>query len=385
MMTPPPTDPMDPTSVPDPAGGWSCTIRSVPDATVAHVAQGYLVHPSGVFDTTGAYVHEAVHWRGRPLMTEPPRPDRTDHLPGRWLWGGVLMDHFGHFLTESTGRLWALDAIDGKLDGIVFLPEKGFGKTPAPQAKSYQTLFFQLLGIDLPVRLLSTPTRIDQLEVPGPGFGIGPLMSGTDAFRAFIRNRLARGLTPTGSEDLYISRSELDLSLGGILGERVLERHLAAAGYDIYHPQNHSLPDQIARYRAARRVISLDGSAFHLLAMAAPPGQSVALIKRRRGSAPEGIIRQIAAFTGQQPTVINVLNRSWVRSDRMRPDNFSYGELDFHRLGAALVKAGFLPPDTQWPSMPQRRVEGAVEWLERKLRKQGLTFIPDPPLGKARR
>lgn len=376
---------MDPTSAPDPAGGWSCAIRSVPDATVAHVPRGYLLHPSGVFDADRAYVHQAVHWRGRPLMTPPPWPQRRDHLPGRWLWGGVLMDHFGHFLTESTGRLWALDHLDGPLDGIVFLPEKGFGKSPPPQAKTYQRLFLDLLGIDLPIRLLSAATRIDQLEVPGPGFGIGPLMPGTTAFRTFIHTRLAPAIAPSGGENLYISRSALDLSLGGILGERVLERHLASAGYDIYHPQNHSLPEQIARYRAARRVISLDGSALHLLAMVAPPDQSIAIIKRRKGSAPDGIIRHIAGFTGRQPTVIDVLNRSWIRSDRTRADNFSYGELNFHALGTALAHAGFLPPDTDWPNMPQRRLRGAVEWLERRLRKQGLTFTPVPPLPEPRR
>lgn len=379
--TPPtPADPMDPRSVPDPAGGWTTTIRTVPDAVVAHIAQGYLVHPSGVFDAQGVYVHEAVHWRGRPLMTEPPRPDGTDHLPGRWLWGGVLMEHFGHFLTESTGRLWALDHLEGPVDGIVFLPEKGFGKSPAPQIKAYQTLFLHLLGIDLPVRVLSAATRIDRLEVPGPGFGIGPLMTGTDRFRQFIHTRLARDIAPSGGENLYISRSALDLSLGGILGERVLERHLTAAGYEIYHPQDHSLPDQIARYRAARRVISLDGSALHLLAMVAPPDQSVALIKRRKGVAPEGIIRHLSAFTGRQPTVIDVLDRSWVRSDRQKADNYSYGELDFHRLGKVLLRNGFLPDGTVWPSMPRRRLLAAVDWLQKRLRKRGLTFAPHPPL-----
>ena len=60
----------------------------------------------------------------RAAMTPPPWPQRRDHLPGRWLWGGVLMDHFGHFLTESTPRLWAIGALKDQLDGLVFLHKR---------------------------------------------------------------------------------------------------------------------------------------------------------------------------------------------------------------------------------------------------------------------
>lgn len=368
---------MDTSLPPQPEGGWSCSLRQVERAVVAHVPKGYLVHPSGVFDAAGTYVPEAVHWRGRPLMVPPPYPDVTAPLPGRWLWGGVLMEHFGHFLTESTGRLWALQDIEAEIDGIVFLPERGFGSGETLALKSYQRDFFDLLGIRLPVRILTQATTIDKLDVPGPGFGIGPLLRGTELARAFFQARLGAGIEPVGSDRLYISRSRLDVRLGGVLGEKLLERCFADAGYEIYHPQDHSLRDQIARYRAARCIVGLDGSALHLVALVARKDQKVALIKRRKGSAPEGIERNLTGFMGHPPTVVDAITCSWVRSDRGRADNYSYGELDFTALSRKLVADGFLDATADWKGLSPRRVEGAIAWLEKKMKRKGLTFASD--------
>jgi hypothetical protein len=353
----------------------------VPGAVVSHCREGYLVHPSGVFDAAGAYVHEAVQWRQRPLMTPPPFPETTDPLPGRWLWAGVLMEHFGHFLTESLGRLWALDALDGPLDGIVYLPEKGFGAAEELALKGYQQRFFDLLGIELPVRLLTRPTRVDRLEVPGPGFGIGPMIGGSAAFRAFIKARLAPGIAAQGAEKIYISRSRLDRKLGGILAESLVEKLLVQEGYAIYHPQLDPIEAQIARFRAASHVISLDGSALHLLALVARPGQQVAVIKRRGGGAPDGIVRHLEGFTGQRPLVIDVIVQNWVRSDRQSADNYSYGELDFVRLANTLAAHGYLPPGARFPMLSPRRAQAAIAKIEERTLRTGLHYTARPAPG----
>lgn len=376
--TEPPADPFDAMCAPEPAGGWSTAVRSVERAVATHARRGYLVHASGVFDADGRYVHEAVHWRGRPLMVPPPPPEAAESLPGRWLWGGVLHDHFGHFLMESTGRLWALPALEGALDGIVYLPERGFGRRAADRGLApFQRLFLDLLGVRLPVRILDRPTRIDLLEVPGQGFGIGPMVEGTAPFRAFVRDRFARDVAPEGPARLYVSRSTLDLRLGGILGEKRLETYLADEGYEVFHPQAHPLPEQIARYRAATRVVGPDGSALHLFAMTGTADQPVAVLKRRSGRGAHEVLRHLGAFTGRDPVVIDAIARNWIRSDRGRVDNFSYGELDFARLGEALAAAGFVAPGRAWTSVPSRRIRRQLDGMEARLARKGLTFRPD--------
>ncbi|MCB6176728.1 glycosyltransferase family 61 protein [Rhodobacter sp. Har01] len=369
---------MDATQAPDPLGGWSTTIRSVPDAVVNHVQAGYLVHPSGVFDASGRYVHEAVLWRGRPLMVPPPLPETPAYQPGRWMWAGPLHAHFGHFLTESTGRLWALERLEKDIDGIVFLPGAPLDPAAgAPELTGFQRAFLDLLDLRVPVRVLDRPTRFEHLEVPGQGFGIGPLAGGTAPFRAFIRNRFARSVAPDGPQRLYISRAKLGADFGGILGEKRLQTYLEQAGYAIFHPQLQSLTEQIACYKAARLVVAPDGSALHLLAMVARPDLRVAVIRRRLGPGANGILQQLADFTGTKPLVIDAILGNWIRSDRKRVDNFSFGEVDFAAVGQRLAETGFVAQAADWTALPAARPAKLIRNIEATLSRRKLTFRLD--------
>lgn len=369
-------DLQDATRAPSPEGGWSTRIVSVKDAIVAPPRDTGMIQPSGVFDASGAYIHEAVLWRDRQLMVPTDLPEVTDHLTGRWIWGGVLLNHFGHFLTESTGRLWAIDAVKGQVDGLVFMSKREGGAEDV--VKEYHKTFMDLMGVTLPIRIIAAPTRIDLLEVAGQGFGIGPLARGTAPFRQFVQSRFARSVTPAGPSRLYISRSELGALRGGILEEVRLEACLAACGYEIFHPQKHPMPEQIARYKAAEQVVALDGSALHLLAMVATDRQQVGIIKRRDSGATDGIVRHLEAFSGRAPLVIDTILQDWVRSDRSRADRFSFGELDFAALGRTLGAAGFVPSDTRWASLTPVESAAAMREIEAKLRRNKLTFQPVP-------
>lgn len=380
---------MDATKAPDPGGGWSEAIVSVADAVIATTPLPDMIQPMGVFDAAGRYVHEAVLWRGRPLMVEPEHPAEVEHLPGRWIWGGVLLNHFGHFLTESLGRLWALDAVAGKVDGIVFVPKREDADDGAAvEMQGFHRLFFDLAGVDVPIRIVTRPTRVDLLEVPGQGFGIGPMAEGTRAFRAFLETRFARDIAPVGGERLYISRSGLSAQKGGILRETRLEELLAGEGYEIFHPQKHSLVDQIARYKGARQIVALDGSALHLAAMSGARGQQVAVVKRRDSGASDSIVRNLSAFLGIAPDVIDVIRQDWIRSDRRRADRFSIGELDFAALGRALAGLGYVDAGADWPALTEEEAQAAIREVESGLRRRKLTFSPVPrgtPTRRARR
>jgi Glycosyltransferase 61 len=362
----------DARQIPSPAGGWSTQVRAVPRALVCPIAAGYLVHEAGIFDAGGQYVHEGVLWRGRPLLVAPPMPIPVAQLPGRWVWGGVLHGHFGHFLTESTGRLWALDTIKADVAGLVFVAKRDVGA----EMKPFHKTFLELLGVHLPVKIITEPTTIEMLEVPGQGFGIGPLASGTDLFRTFIHRHFAVDVVPQGGDKLYISRSELSVTLGGIVEEVRLERYLAACGYEIFHPQNFTLQDQIARYKAARKIVALDGSALHLLAMVGTADQTVVMIKRRNSNGSNGIVRHLTAFMEREPLVLDVIAQNWVRSDRPGVDNFSFGELDLATLGTELGRAGFVPKGVDWTSLTPAETNAAIRLIETKLRRRKLTFHP---------
>jgi hypothetical protein len=353
-MTQPYLDPgsPDPTTQPMPGGGWSETVVTLENAIVMPPAVSKLVQPAGILHADGSYCPQGALWRRfRPITTEPDMPDAIpETLPGRWLWGGVLWVHFGHFLTESSSRLWALGGLDRPVDGILFIPKR---PDVGAALQGYQQQFMDLFAPGVPFRSVAVPTRVQELLVPGQGFGLGKITAGTDAFRAAVHDRFARDVAAEGPEKLYISRSALGLGKGGMLGEERLEQLLQAEGYHIFHPQQHDLATQIARYKAARQVIAADGSALHLFAMVGRPDQEVAIILRRKSAAYNLLTDNVTHFCGRPPLVIEALRTEWLRAGSGKSNRLSFGELDHPLIGQRLGDAGFLPKGLDWPALDE--------------------------------
>ena len=331
-----------------------------------------MVQQGGVIDDRDRFVDAAVHWRrGRPLLLPPATvPAAQATLRGSWLWGGVLLNHFGHFLTESTPRLWALPELEGQIDGIVFLHKRNGEPT------EFHRTFLKLLQCDLPIEVALAPTRVERLHVPGQGFGLGRITIGTPKFRQLFTERFARDIAPEGPERLYISRSALGPKRGGALGESLLEEHLAREGYEIFHPQQNRLETQIARYRAAQRIIALDGSALHLAAFVGSNAQRVAMIRRRSSSMSNAIVIHLKAFMHRAPDVIDAIRADWVLRDRARADRFSLGELDMPGLQRLLARGGFVAPDgPAWPNLDPVWRDAEIDKLRSEF---GMDYIAIP-------
>jgi hypothetical protein len=202
---------------PLPEGGWSQDIRVLTDATVVPPLENGFVQAAGVLDREGGYCAHGALWRRyRPLTTAPAAPTgEVEELGGRWLWGGVLWAHFGHFLVESTSRLWALDHLDRPVDGILFMPKR---PRAGKNTRGFQMDFIGMMAPELPVRVLASPMQVKELIVPGQGFGLGRITAGTSRFRAAIHNRFAHEIQPDGPERIYLSRSALGLGKGECWG-----------------------------------------------------------------------------------------------------------------------------------------------------------------------
>ena len=325
---------------PMPDSGWSRKLGQVDGAIVVPPTEQGFVQAAGVLDAGGRYRAEGALWRnGRALTTRPAMPSGalTDR-PGTWLWGGVLWMHFGHFLVESTARLWALDQLDGKIDGILYVPKR---PRNGDEVLDFQRMLIRSLGTEVPVACAATPERVERLIVPGQGFGLGAMIAGTDEFRAAMRRRSGRDIPAEGPEKLYISRSKLPSGRGNLIGEAELEAKLQAQGYTVYHPEKHDIRHQIATYKAAKKVIAAEGSALHMLAMVADDSTDVAMIVRRPSGATRNIETHLTAFTGRAPAVITQLRRSWKPLGPAKPRTWM-GELDMPALQAALARQGFI-------------------------------------------
>ena len=221
--------------------------------------------------------------------------------------------------------------------------------------KSYAPIINVFSG-GLPIIPETQPKTVERLIVPEPGFGHQSRMRGTDKYKNTMRRRVAETIAPEGSERLYVSRSELNDTRGSVFGEKLIEACMAANGYEIFHPQQHSAAEQLARYRAARYLVSLDGSAIHFAAYALQPGAKVAIIKRRKSDIPDNMARQLGRFADAEVDLIEVIKTMWVKAGTRHIDHRSFGELDLVQLSKILFERGFLSKPDQLRNMRQDEI-----------------------------
>ena len=213
------------------------------------------------------------------------------------------------------------------------------------------------IGSEAQIVCTPAPEAVERLIVPGQGFGLGPMIPGTDRFRVAMGNRFGKGIKADGPDKLYVSRSALPAGRGNLIGEKELEARLSDEGYTIYHPQQHDIRHQIATYKAAKKVIAAEGSALHMLAMVADKKTDIAMIVRRPSGATRNLETHLEAFTGRAPLTVTQLIRSWKPRGPAKPRMWM-GELDMPALQNALADAGFIAPaGPVWTSLDPKVVQ----------------------------
>lgn len=303
----------------------------------------------GVLDEFGQFCTFSRGVMGPRRAADAPVPAAatdTRTLQGRYLYGGWLRAHFGHFLLESTARLWAMSALDRPVDGIIFTP---FRKGGLRMARKRYGDFLTILTNGADLTVLRSPTQVEELVVPDPGFGHHARILGSPLYRAHCRAQVAASVPASGPEKLYVSRSALADQRGGVIGEELIEDVMKANGYTIFHPQKHPIRVQLAHYRAARQLVALDGSALHMAAYSLEPGARVGMILRRHSKLLDGLAQQVALFAQAEVTQIDALQASWIDKDAKRADFRSIGELDFEPLFDQLAQSGFIAPPRTVP------------------------------------
>lgn len=115
------------------------------------------------------------------------------------IFGGCIIDHFGHALLDGTARMWYLpDAPSGMK--IVFLRYPRSTNTPFDALR-----FVELMGIDMSrVEIIDKPTKFDRVIVPDEA--IYPM----DAYRAeYVKtfDAIRDNIKPMEDKKIYLSRS----------------------------------------------------------------------------------------------------------------------------------------------------------------------------------
>ena len=253
------------------------------------LVDGFPIYRGGVWHDDHRALSLAKHYdSARCVLTCAPPDNHHEvvNLPGTWLYAGPVRDQFGHFLTESLARLWALDHPDiGKVDGLLW---SGLGDFGVP---SFVQPVLEHLA-DLPPSRFVTDGVVqpDRLILPRQegGSGVGMLLS--HGLAATLRRRFAAiGTAPAERRGmLYVSRSAMAHNdhwqrhgSGQLSPGPVIDAAFERAGYRVFHPETASLSEQIKAYRSAAVLVLDEGSALHLAGLVAHPETQVVVLCRR--------------------------------------------------------------------------------------------------------
>lgn len=293
--------------------------------------------PGGLLDGGPVYPQGAPDWVHMPLQggrdwvrgpAVAPAGIAFDPLPGRYAFIGPAVAHFGHMVAEFLHRAWVLRQ-DPALRPLLVAAGRRAAIPP------FVADYLRLVGAPEPV-LVDRPRLVADLVVGEPGRLLGATC--TAAYGRLVGAMLPPALlAPQGqARDLAILRGHLQT--GRCIGEAWIEQHLAAEGYRIFRPEQHSLADQIAALAGAERIVASEGSALHLFDLLPPVRARIAVIGRRRGMAiPRTCLAEKAADLHliRPPFIIGTLHR---RNPRANALTF----IDPHEVLVALREAGFI-------------------------------------------
>jgi hypothetical protein len=199
----------------------------------------------------------AVHSR-RGLPADP------DHEVAEAIYAGLFYAGFGHFITETLPNLLAVAEAKRQNPDIkllfhtpAFFRSQSQATIEGPLSRHVE-FFLDLIGLDLAGSILvDRPMRVRRLLVPESPFQrkfrYKPwLCEGIDA--------LLGPCAPTGQK-VYLSRSRWPKPR--IYDEDRAEAVFREHGYDIVHPQDLGLAEQIALVRGASALAGPQGTALH--------------------------------------------------------------------------------------------------------------------------
>ncbi|MDG3042909.1 glycosyltransferase family 61 protein [Roseicyclus marinus] len=341
---------------------------------VTYHPKNHSPRPGGVIAADGSYLDLShCHYTTAKRWTLPCAPDPevpvTD-LPGTWLYGGVLDPAFGHCIIESLSRLWVLDHLDSPPDGIVFLPavHRTFYQRPKRYLAATAAVFDSLDGLPARRACPTQPVRPERLIMGAQGMGGGDFSAGSPEFRAFMQRHFLPDVAPSGGENLYVSRARLSV-MGNIMFEDRIEALFAANGYEIFYPEEHSLAEQTARYRAARRIVTVEGSALHVIAYALGPDRPVeiGIIPRRTTDNTASFEAQLRWQSAAQVHVTGALTRLY-HPGRIYGEQSNVRALhDLRQLADQLASTGLIEDASAIENPTEAEIDAALAALPKQM------------------
>lgn len=192
-----------------------------------------------------------------PEAIKPPSNPARIREPVLFL--GEVHDHYGHFITDTMSRMWALEQLPSGLK-VLF--------TPDPGVRLDTPLVRQLMGAvgvtDSRLLRPQEPTVFEKLYCPVPALQLSRIYQSFDA----VHRKAAAVLLQNSGENrpsgpIYLTRRRLQQGLRRPVGEDKLEGLLERQGFRVVSPEQMDLAQQMAIFNSPYPVIGPFGSAMH--------------------------------------------------------------------------------------------------------------------------
>lgn len=249
----------------------------------------------GVLTSSGRPIEASFHYRSNKIYTNSKsleenffRSNNQERLKGRWLYGGVIFAHFGHFLTESVHRLVHFLDDEENFDGVIFqkAPFRGESNFSINHHKFIAEVIFDYFRVPKEkVFFVQNDLLIDDVVFYPQAHQLGKAPSNQYLARLKLVEDTYFGLRGSNCQkndlqSIFISRKNY-LHMGRTLGMRSLENVFLSNHFSIITPEDFTIFQQMEHIREASHIIAEAGSAMHILDVLGPQTARLSLISRR--------------------------------------------------------------------------------------------------------
>jgi hypothetical protein len=193
------------------------------------------------------------------------------------IYGGALLGHFGHFLSECLSRLWyVVQNPESKLK-ILFIIN-------AEVCKSWANKFLELMGIDLArVVYVQKPMQCRSITVPDQSQYV---WNNFTKEHVLPYQAMKSRVTPGKIKKIYLTRSSFDVTRGNPTGvycfnEKYFEDFFAKRGFEVIIPEKLSLEEQISLIMGADEIATTLGTLSHWAIFKKPSAKFITLSRKK--------------------------------------------------------------------------------------------------------
>ncbi len=242
----------------------------------------------GVFDSSGRLIESAAFRRGRERHLVGQSLQRTavpgeavDAPDGCYIYGGVLIYHYGHFILSALSRLWGLSGARPPGVKVLFHTHQ---RVDELMSIPYMRACFDRLGLgERDIAVLDRPSRVAQLIVPGASLEEQSFV--TPQFRETC-HRIGRAFVVPEAQaverdPIYLSKTGLTGGVSRFTNEAVVEAVFRANGFEVVHPERLGFAEQVRLFSERRTIVGPVCSAFHTSIFSPPRSRLLCLCPNR--------------------------------------------------------------------------------------------------------